>query len=202
MLRTGEQYLDSIRDGRVIYIGDERVEDATKHPAFRDIAQTYAELYDLKAAPENRDLLSYEENGERYSMYYLRPRSKEDLERRTRAHTFINRWSYGLLGRSPDAVAGMGPAWFRNIVSELERAYPALDVEAVLDCGDAAGYALAALRSGVKIIRFSGNPSAASKIKDIAGTHGARLERNPSRILDTRGEKDADAALRRWLATK
>ena len=103
---------------------------------------------------------------------------------------------------APDAVAGMGPAWFRNIVSELERAYPALDVEAVLDCGDAAGYALAALRSGVKIIRFSGNPSAASKIKDIAGTHGARLERNPSRILDTRGEKDADAALRRWLATK
>ena len=28
MLRTGEQYLDSIRDGRIIYIGDERVDDA------------------------------------------------------------------------------------------------------------------------------------------------------------------------------
>ena len=106
MLRTGQQYLDSIRDGRIIYIGDERVDDATEHPAFRDIARTYSELYDLKAAPENRDLLSYEEHGERYSMYYLRPRSKEDLERRTRCHTFINRWSYGLLGRSPDAVAG------------------------------------------------------------------------------------------------
>ncbi len=106
MLRTGQQYLDSIRDGRVIYIGDERVDDATEHPAFRGIARTYAELYDLKAAPENRDLMSYEEDGERYSIYYLRPRSKEDLERRTRAHTFIARWSHGLLGRSPDAVAG------------------------------------------------------------------------------------------------
>ena len=47
MLRTGQQYLDSIRDGRIIYIGDERVDDATEHPAFRDIAHTYSELYDL-----------------------------------------------------------------------------------------------------------------------------------------------------------
>ena len=52
MLRTGQQYLDSIRDGRIIYIGDERVDDATEHPAFRDIARTYSELYDLKAAPK------------------------------------------------------------------------------------------------------------------------------------------------------
>ncbi len=100
---------------------------------------------------------------------------------------------------APDAVASMGPAWFRDIVRDLERAYPGLDVEAVLDCGDAAGYALAALRSGVKIIRFSGNPSATMKIRDIAGTYGARLVRRPSRILDPRGVQDADEALRKWL---
>ena len=103
---------------------------------------------------------------------------------------------------APDAAASMGPAWFRNIVSELERTYPALDVEAVLDCGDAAGYALAALRAGVKIIRFSGNPSTTRKIADIAGKYGARLERAPSRILDTRRERDADAALRKWLTAR
>ena len=103
---------------------------------------------------------------------------------------------------APGAVASMGPAWFRGMVRKLERAYPDLDVEAVLDCGDAAGYALAALRSGVKIIRYSGNPSAARKLKDIAGTCGARLVKRPSRILDTRGEQDADAALRQWLGGK
>jgi len=103
---------------------------------------------------------------------------------------------------APHAVASMGPAWFRDMVRELERSCPDLDVEAVLDCGDAAGYALAALRSGVKLIRFSGNPSAARKIADIAGTCGARLVRRPSRILDARREPDADAALRKWLAGK
>lgn len=102
----------------------------------------------------------------------------------------------------PDAVASMGPAWFRNIVRSLEHTYPDLDVEAVLDCGDAAGYALAALRSGVKIIRYSGNTSAAKKIKDIAGTYGARLVGRPSRILDARGEQDTDVALRLWLGGK
>ena len=100
---------------------------------------------------------------------------------------------------APGAVASIGPAWFRNIVRDLERAYPDLDVEAVLDCGDAAGYALAALRGGVKFIRYSGKPSTARKIEDIAENYGARLVRQPSRILDPRDEQDADAALRKWL---
>jgi 4-hydroxyphenylacetate 3-monooxygenase len=34
MLMTGKEYLQSIRDGRVIYIGKERVKDQTTHPAF------------------------------------------------------------------------------------------------------------------------------------------------------------------------
>ncbi len=73
----------------MIYIGDERVDDATERPAWRDIARICAELYDLDPAPDNRDPMSYEEDGERYSIYSPRPRSKEDPERRTPAHGFI-----------------------------------------------------------------------------------------------------------------
>jgi hypothetical protein len=100
---------------------------------------------------------------------------------------------------APGAVATIGPAWFRSMIQELERTFPDLDMEAVLDCGDLAGYALAALRSDVRLISYSGNASAARKIKDIAGTYGGRLVRRPSRILDIRDEDDADAALRKWL---
>jgi 4-hydroxyphenylacetate 3-monooxygenase len=54
MLRSGKEHLESLRDGRVIYIGSERVDDVTRHPAFRNAAGTVAGLYDLKADPANR----------------------------------------------------------------------------------------------------------------------------------------------------
>lgn len=106
MIRTGKEYLESIRDGRVIYVGSERVADATAHPAFAGGARTYAALFDMKADPANRDIMTFEENGERYSTYFLQPRSQEDLRRRNRAHKKIADFCFGLMGRTPDAVAG------------------------------------------------------------------------------------------------
>src|SRR5271154_3856643 len=105
MLKTGAEHLASLRDGRAVFIADERVADVTAHPAFCAAAAMYAALYDMKADPANRDLLSFEEDGERVSLYFLRPRSREDLVRRTAAHRKIADFSYGLLGRSPDVVA-------------------------------------------------------------------------------------------------
>ena len=105
MLRTGEEHLKSIRDGRVIYIGDERVEDVTRHPAFRNAAQTVAALYDMKSDPANRELMSYEEDGGRHSIYFLRARSRDDLQRRMLGHRRIADFTYGMFGRSPDHVA-------------------------------------------------------------------------------------------------
>lgn len=106
MILTGKEYLESIRDGRALYVGGERIADATTHPAFRGGARTFAELYDMKAAAENRDLMTFEEDGERFSMHYLQPRSQDDLRRRSRAHRKIADFTLGLMGRTPDAVAG------------------------------------------------------------------------------------------------
>ena len=105
MLKTGADHLASLRDGRAVYIGDERVSDVTSHPAFCNAARMYAAMYDMKADPAQRDVLWFEEGGERFSMYFLRPRSREDLIKRTAAHRKIADFSYGLLGRSPDVVA-------------------------------------------------------------------------------------------------
>lgn len=105
MLRTGRQYLESIRDGRRIFVGKEEVGDVTEHPAFANPARMYAAMYDLKSDPAKRDILSYEEDGERFSMYFLRATDRDGLERRTEAHRTIAEFSHGLLGRSPDHVA-------------------------------------------------------------------------------------------------
>ena len=35
MLRTGKEHLESLRDGRVVYVGGERIDDVTTHPALQ-----------------------------------------------------------------------------------------------------------------------------------------------------------------------
>ncbi len=102
MLLSGEDYLESLRDGRCVYVGRERVADVAAHPAFRNAARSFAEIYDRKRAPDQRDLMVCEEDGDEYSAYWLMPRSRADLERRYEVHRRIASWSYGLLGRSPD----------------------------------------------------------------------------------------------------
>ena len=58
MLRTGKEHLESLRDGRVVYVGCEKVDDVTRHPAFRNAARTVAAIYDMKADPANRDVMT------------------------------------------------------------------------------------------------------------------------------------------------
>jgi 4-hydroxyphenylacetate 3-monooxygenase len=106
MLMTGKEYLESIRDGRTLYVGREQIADQTRHPAFAGGARTYAALYDMKSDPALRDLMSIADGDGRYSAYYLQPRSQEDLRRRNRAHRKIAEFCFGLMGRTPDAVAG------------------------------------------------------------------------------------------------
>ena len=111
MLRTGKDYLASLRDGRRIRLGTELVTDVTTHPAFRNTAQSFARIYDRKRSPEHINQMSYEEGGERFSSWFMMPRSKDDLRHRAEAHRRVAEWSFGLLGRSmdhvPSFIAGM-----------------------------------------------------------------------------------------------
>jgi len=121
MLMTGQDYLESIRDGRRVYLGKERIDDVTTHPAFRNAAHSFAAIYDRKRAPENRDVMTFEEEGDTYSCYFLLPKTREQLLQRFETHRRIASWTYGLLGRSPDNfpsyVSGlvMDPAMFDRI---------------------------------------------------------------------------------------
>lgn len=125
MLATGKEKLERMRDGRAIYIGAERVEDVTTHPAFAQGARTVAGLYDLKADPAKRDLFSFEEDGERYSLYWLRCRSRDDLARRMAALKAIADFTYGFMGRSPDQVSGLvtGLAMNADILERLHQGF-------------------------------------------------------------------------------
>ena len=126
MLKTGAEHLESLRDGRVVYIGGEKVDDVTTHPAFRNAARSMAAIYDMKAADP---AYSFTEKGERYSAYFLRAKTKEDLLKRTQLHRAIADLSHGLLGRSPDHVSSfvtgmaMNPLVFGKYADNLTRYY-------------------------------------------------------------------------------
>jgi 4-hydroxyphenylacetate 3-monooxygenase len=105
MLKTSKEHLSGLKDGRIVYVGKERVTDVTAHRAFRNAAQSVAMLYDLKHDLKYRDRLTFSENGELFSAYYLLPKTREDLLRRMNAHRAIATATYGVFGRSPDHVA-------------------------------------------------------------------------------------------------
>ena len=70
MLRTGTQYLNSLRDGRQVWINGERVADVTTHPAFRPIVSLRARLYDMAHESRSTVRMSYldEASGERATL--------------------------------------------------------------------------------------------------------------------------------------
>ena len=57
---TGERYIESLRDGREVWIDGKRVDDVTTHPAFRDMIKALADVYDAQNS-EYRDEMTYVE---------------------------------------------------------------------------------------------------------------------------------------------
>jgi aromatic ring hydroxylase len=87
-LRTPEQYIESLRDGRAVYFRGERVADVTTHPEIsigvRHAALEYASAQD----PAHAELTTYlDAAGDRASRYWKLPEGAEDLLLR---HTLID----------------------------------------------------------------------------------------------------------------
>ncbi len=100
---------------------------------------------------------------------------------------------------APGAASYLGGGYWKAMIDQARAGNPKADVLAVLDCGEHAGQALAALREGVEAVRFHGKPEAADRIADIARKSGAALVKRVPRALDLLDEADPEAACRNWL---
>jgi len=103
-IRTGKEYLESLRDGRRISIEGELVKDITRDPRFSGAAHTIAELLDMQHAPETQDILTFKspDSGARVGKAFMEPRTIEDLTSRRQALKCWADATYGMMGRSPD----------------------------------------------------------------------------------------------------
>ncbi len=104
---TGQRYIESLRDGREVWIDGEKVADVTAHPAFCDMVGELARVYDLQNSPAYRDEMTCRDpdTGNRIGVSWLLPRSAADLRRKRRNSELWNELTWGQLGRSPDILA-------------------------------------------------------------------------------------------------
>jgi aromatic ring hydroxylase len=79
-MRTAEEYIASLRDGRSVFYRGERVEDVTTHPVLRVAVQHAALDYRMAEDPRFRDLAVDDEG---YSRYFHVPVSTDDLLQRS-----------------------------------------------------------------------------------------------------------------------
>ncbi|HVC53130.1 MAG TPA: hypothetical protein VND87_14010 [Stellaceae bacterium] len=101
-----------------------------------------------------------------------------------------------------DAGIYAGPGWWAALIEAAREALPAARCAAILDCGDDAGAAMAAIRAGVEAIVFTGRADVAERLEDIATAQGCRLlTERPDALLDLGDLFFADAeTLRRRCA--
>ena len=96
---NGQEYLESLRDGREVYLNGEKIEDVTTHPAYRNSARSYARLYDALHDKELSKVLTTEtEYGDKTHKFFKTPKSAEDL---VGARDAIAQWSklnFGFMG--------------------------------------------------------------------------------------------------------
>jgi 4-hydroxyphenylacetate 3-monooxygenase len=107
---TGAEYIDSLHDGREVYIDSERVADVTVHPAFRNAVRSLARLYDALHDPKTREVLTSptDTGSGGYTHKYFRvARSREELVAQQQAIAEWSRLSYGWMGRTPDYKASL-----------------------------------------------------------------------------------------------
>ncbi|HEX9531155.1 MAG TPA: 4-hydroxyphenylacetate 3-hydroxylase N-terminal domain-containing protein, partial [bacterium] len=103
---TGQQYLDSLQDGRAIYIYGERVKNVVTHPAFRNSARSIARLYDALHDPKHKDaLLATDRQGILTHKFFKPSYSAQELLEAREAIVTWARFSYGFMGRTPDYKA-------------------------------------------------------------------------------------------------
>ncbi|MFD9125975.1 4-hydroxyphenylacetate 3-hydroxylase family protein [Kitasatospora sp. NPDC059571] len=138
MIRTGEQYRESVRDGRRIWINGEEVADVTVHPAFKPLVDIRARIYDMAHDPATAAVMTYADpdTGELNAVQQKPPTSRADWEAKRAATDAVLTDVGGVVTRVGDETIGevwslidgqdvldaINPAFSENVKRHIERA--------------------------------------------------------------------------------
>jgi 4-hydroxyphenylacetate 3-monooxygenase len=127
VIRTGDEYRDSIRDAREVWIDGERVGDVTSHPAFKPIVDVRARIYDMAHEAETRDVMSYVDpsTGERCAVGAKLPVSREDWHAKRLAVDTVLDDIGGVVTRVGDETVGEMWSLYdgQDVLAEIDPAF-------------------------------------------------------------------------------
>src|SRR6185503_15360556 len=103
-LRTGQEYFDSLKDEREVWLRGERVDSVAAHPALQGCSKTIAGFYDMQHDPACRDVVTTmsANSQHRVGLCFQLLRSMDELLQRRRMIEFVTRRQGGTMGRLPD----------------------------------------------------------------------------------------------------
>ena len=107
MTKTGKDHIQSLRDGREVYLNGKKIKDVTTHPAFKNAVSASAKLYDFQSDPKHIDYMTFESptSGNRVNRCWQLTKTYEELVTRRKAISGWSKLSAGWVGRSPDHIA-------------------------------------------------------------------------------------------------
>jgi hypothetical protein len=102
-IKTGQQYINSLRDGRRLFIDGKVVSDVTAYPPLQGVIGTIAGLYDDQHDPALQDILTYVSptSGERVSATYLEARTPAEFAALAGCFHLRAKRTFGLMGGLP-----------------------------------------------------------------------------------------------------
>ena len=106
MIRTGDEYRDSIRDGREVWINGEKVDDVTCHPMFKPLVDIRARIYDMQHERQFCDVMTYQEDGDSFAVGLKLPHTQQDWhDKRTATDQVLDEIG-GVVTRVGDETVG------------------------------------------------------------------------------------------------
>jgi 4-hydroxyphenylacetate 3-monooxygenase len=127
MIRTGQQYLDSLRDSREVYIDGEQVKDLATHPMLKPLIDIRARIYDMQHESATQTVLAYRDGGEWNAIANKLPRTQEDWWHKRRATDTVLDEIGGVVTRVGDETVGEMWSLFdgQDVLNEVDPQFSA-----------------------------------------------------------------------------
>jgi 4-hydroxyphenylacetate 3-monooxygenase len=124
MIRTGDEYRASLRDGREVWIDGERVADVTTHPSTRPIVDVRARIYDMAHEAATQETMTWvdEDTGERNCIGHKLPHSQQDWWAKKAAVETVMADIGGVVTRVSDETVGEMWSLYdgRDVLNEVD----------------------------------------------------------------------------------